>query len=91
MTISKFLKLIKLVKPQDNLVIYFSGHGRHDEHFGGNWVPVEAGIAEEDWPDYLSNDQIKGYLSRINSRHTFLIADSCFSGAFVQEGWRATQ
>ena len=75
-----FLHLIKTVTPQDNLIVYFSGHGRYDEHFGGNWVPVEAGTSDEDWPDYLSNDQVKSYLSRIKSFHTFLIADSCFSG-----------
>lgn len=75
------LRLIKTVTPQDNLIIYFSGHGRHDEHFGGNWVPVEAGTSDEDWPDYLSNGVIKDYLSRIKSFHTFLIADSCFSGS----------
>lgn len=75
------LRLIKTVTPQDNLIIYFSGHGRHDEHFGGNWVPVEAGTSDEDWPDYLSNGLIKDYLSKIRSFHTFLIADSCFSGS----------
>ena len=80
-----FLRLIKLITPQDNLIVYFSGHGRYDEHYGGNWVPVEAGTHDDDWPDYLSNDQVKSYLSRIKSFHTFLIADSCFSGAFFAE------
>lgn len=77
----ELLKLIRVVTPQDNLLIYFSGHGRYDPLFGGNWVPVDAGVSEEDWPDYLSNDLIKGYLNRIPSFHTFLIADSCFSGS----------
>ncbi|AEE54576.1 SUMF1/EgtB/PvdO family nonheme iron enzyme [Haliscomenobacter hydrossis] len=77
----EFFRLIKTITPRDNLIIYFSGHGRHDEHFGGNWVPVDAGTSDEDWPDYLSNDTIKSYLSKIKSFHTFLIADSCFSGS----------
>ena len=80
-----FLRLIKTITPQDNLIVYFSGHGRYDEHFGGNWVPVEAGTSDEDWTDYLSNDLVKTYLARIKSFHTFLIADSCFSGAFFAE------
>lgn len=80
-----FLRLIKTVTPQDNLIVYFSGHGRYDEHFGGNWVPVEAGTSDDDWTDYLSNDLVKTYLARIKSFHTFLIADSCFSGAFFAE------
>jgi formylglycine-generating enzyme len=77
----EFFRLIKAITPQDNLIVYFSGHGRHDEHFGGNWVPVDAGTTDDDWPDYLSNDTIKSYLSKIKSMHTFLIADSCFSGS----------
>ena len=80
-----FLQLIKTITPQDNLIVYFSGHGRYDEHFGGNWVPVEAGTSDDDWTDYLSNDLVKTYLARIKSFHTFLIADSCFSGAFFAE------
>ncbi|MDX2068375.1 MAG: SUMF1/EgtB/PvdO family nonheme iron enzyme [Haliscomenobacter sp.] len=77
----EFFRLIKTVTTKDNLIVYFSGHGRHDDHFGGNWVPVEAGTSDDDWPDYLSNDTIKSYLSKIKSFHTFLIADSCFSGS----------
>ncbi len=77
----EFFRLIKMITSQDNLIVYFSGHGRHDEHFGGNWVPVDAGTTDDDWPDYLSNDTIKSYLSKIKSFHTFLIADSCFSGS----------
>lgn len=76
-----FLKLVKTITPDDNLVVYFSGHGRYDEHFGGNWVPVDAGASDDDWPDYLSNDLIKSHFGRIKSLHTFLIADSCFSGS----------
>ena len=75
-----FDRLIDLVTPQDNLIVYFSGHGRHHERRGGFWVPIEAGKGDEDWPDYFSNDQVKSYLSKIKSFHTFLIADSCFSG-----------
>lgn len=78
---SAFDDLIDLVEPQDNLIVYFSGHGRHHERRGGFWVPVEAGQGDKDWPDYLSNVLIKDYLSKIKSFHTFLIADSCFSGS----------
>lgn len=80
-----FDRLIDVVTEQDNLIIYFSGHGRHHERRGGFWIPVEAGTSDEDWSDYISNDLVKTYLARINSFHTFLIADSCFSGAFFSE------
>lgn len=80
-----FYHLIEIISPQDNLVVYFSGHGRYHAHLGGFWVPVEAGNGDYDWSDYLPNDHIKGYLSRIKSFHTFLIADSCFSGSLFIE------
>ena len=76
-----FDRLIDVVTEQDNLIVYFSGHGRHHERRGGYWIPVEAGTGEEDWVDYIPNSHIKDYLSKIRSFHTFLIADSCFSGS----------
>ncbi len=76
-----FDRLIDVVTEQDNLIVYFSGHGRHHERRGGYWIPVEAGTSDDDWSDYLPNDTIKSYLSKIKSFHTFLIADSCFSGS----------
>lgn len=75
-----FDRLIDVVTEQDNLIIYFSGHGRHHERRGGYWIPVEAGTGD-DWVDYIPNSHIKDYLSKIKSFHTFLIADSCFSGS----------
>ena len=78
---SAFDDLIDIVQPHDNLIVYFSGHGRHHERRGGFWVPIEAGQGDKDWPSYLSNALIKDYLSKIKSFHTFLIADSCFSGS----------
>ena len=76
-----FDDLIDIVEPQDNLIVYFSGHGRYNERRGGFWVPVEAGDGDKNWLEYVSNALIKDYLSRIKSFHTFLIADSCFSGS----------
>jgi formylglycine-generating enzyme required for sulfatase activity len=78
-------RLIDLVTPQDNLIIYFSGHGRQHPRRGGFWIPVTAGTNDDDWPDYLSNGLVKDYLGKIKSHHTFLIADACFAGTFVVE------
>ena len=79
--INAFRKLAQKVKPEDNVIIYFSGHGRYDKYNGGYWIPVEAEAGEDDFPDYIKNDLIKSYLEDIKSFHTFLIADSCFSGS----------
>jgi hypothetical protein len=46
----------------------------------GFWIPVDAGTniyAQENW---LSNSQIRGYISRLKTIHVFMVNDACFSG-----------
>lgn len=75
---------IEQVTPKDNLVIYFSGHGHFDELLSeGYWVPVEAHLNAEG--EYLPNSSILKIIENINSQHTFLIADACFSGSLFGE------
>ena len=72
--------LIEKITPQDNLVIYYSGHGHFDELLNeGYWVPSDA---ELDKPgDYISNTSILKIIENINAQHVFLVADACFSGS----------
>jgi len=71
--------LIANVGANDNLLIFYSGHGDYKEALQrGFWVPADAktsSIAE-----MISNTDIQAFLSGIKSKHTFLIADACFSG-----------
>lgn len=71
-------KLKRQVGPDDNLVIYFSGHGETEDKVG-YWVPVDA-RPQREW-EYFSTDEIKRRLDAINSFHTFVIVDACFSGS----------
>jgi hypothetical protein len=75
---------ISQVAATDNLVIYFSGHGHFDELLNeGYWIPYEAHLNEEG--DYLPNSSILKIIESINSQHTFLVADACFSGSLFGE------
>lgn len=79
--------LIEKVTPQDNLVIYFSGHGYFDPLLNeGYWIPVDAELNSSG--DYVSNTEILKILGSINSQHTFLVADACFSGALFADSRR---
>lgn len=79
-----FREMAQRVTPNDNLLIYFSGHGEYDPVLKrGFWIPVEA--QPSDHSQYISNSDIKDFLSAINSHHTFLMVDSCFSGALFAE------
>jgi hypothetical protein len=66
------------VKDTDSLVIYYSGHGQTVDDVG-YWIPVDASADNE--VDFVSTLELKPRLDAINSFHTFLIADACFSGS----------
>lgn len=77
-------RLASEVKPTDNLIIYFSGHGHFDPILKeGYWIPVDA--EHDHTGDYISNATLLTYLRAIPARHTFLVADSCFSGSLLAE------
>ncbi len=79
-----FRTLAQTVTEEDNVVIYFSGHGEYDKVFDeGYWIPVNAKLGAHE--DFVSNSKIKTILGAINSKHTFLIADSCFSGSLFTQ------
>jgi WD40 repeat protein len=71
--------LVQNVKPSDNLLIYYSGHGEFNQALNkGYWVPVDAAAASTSY--YISNSDIQTFLGGIKSKHTLLISDACFSG-----------
>jgi WD40 repeat protein len=79
--------LIEKISPQDNLVVYFSGHGFFDDLLNeGYWIPVDAHVNSTG--EYISNTEILKVLGSINSQHTFLVADACFSGALFADAHR---
>ncbi len=71
--------LIANVRENDNLLIFYSGHGDYKENLQrGYWVPIDATTGSVS--EMISNTDIKDFLGAIKSKHTFLIADACFSG-----------
>jgi len=79
-----FRALAQSVKEEDNVIIYFSGHGEYDKVFDeGYWIPVNGKLGAHE--DFIPNSKIKTILGAINSKHTFLIADSCFSGSLFTQ------
>ena len=66
-------------KEEDNVFIYYSGHGEYNKDMQrGFWVPFDA--TSKSFTKYISNEDIKSFLSGIKSKHTLLVADACFSG-----------
>jgi len=78
------------VLPNDNVLVYYAGHGFLDSETGkGYWVPVDA--VGTDQTTFLRNSSIRDELNTIaaRGRHTLLIADSCFSGSLLRSGTRS--
>lgn len=79
-------ELAQKITDQDNLVIYFSGHGHHDEITKtGYWIPVDAQTGYENEYQFINTAVIVDRLRGINSLHTFLIIDACFSGTLITQ------
>jgi len=83
---SGFRQLVSKITEDDNLVIYFSGHGHYDEVTDtGYWIPVDAQRGEEYEHEFINTAVVVDRLKRINSLHTLLIIDSCFSGTLITQ------
>jgi len=67
------------IKSNDNVLIYYSGHGQLKKELNkGYWVPVDA--KSNSIADFISNNEVKTFMGGIPSKHTFLISDACFAG-----------
>ncbi|HEY4797471.1 MAG TPA: caspase family protein, partial [Bacteroidia bacterium] len=77
--IKEFEWLVENTKPEDNVLIYYSGHGDFKKNLNkGYWVPVDANTVST--TGFISNSDIQTYLTGIQAKHTLLISDACFSG-----------
>jgi tetratricopeptide (TPR) repeat protein len=76
----------KQLGPDDNLLIFYAGHGdtTHDRlgNLEGYLVPVEAPL-NKDWY-YINAANIKSALLRSNARHILIMLDACYSGSFTR-------
>lgn len=76
----KLDRLEEIITNQDNLLIYFSGHGEYREKIDlGFWIPYD-GDPDNPVGSYISFKNLMSYIEAIDSFHTFIIADSCYSG-----------
>ena len=73
----------KTLKPNDNLLIYYAGHGIVDSITDeGFLLPVDA---EEDVPtNWISNADVTNMLKAIRAKHVMVVSDSCYSGTLVR-------
>ncbi len=86
-TRSKLLKGIsgmrKKLEPDDNLIIYYAGHGHFDKVADkAYWMPVDS--ERDDDANWIIVDSITSKIKRISSNHILVVADSCYSGTLTR-------
>ncbi|NOY36371.1 MAG: caspase family protein [Chlorobi bacterium] len=71
------------ITPNDNLLIFYAGHGWWDKDANiGYWIPSNASSTNK--ANWFRNSTLVDYLKEINTHHTLLIADACFGGAIFK-------
>ena len=70
-------------QPQDQLFIFFAGHGVYDEVFGEGFLVAKNSIKNDVGKNsYVSHNRIRNNINNIGCEHIFLIMDVCFGGTF---------
>ena len=68
---------------EDNLLIYYSGHGQLDQQADeGYWLPVNAKTDRRS--RWLSNNTLSSALRAFEAKHVMVVADSCYSGRLTR-------
>jgi hypothetical protein len=81
--LAELYRLRKQIGPNDNLLIFYAGHGYWDEAAQqGYWWPSDA--TGDDPSNWLSNSDVREQIRGIKSGHTLLISDACFSGGIFK-------
>ena len=71
-----------VLKPEDNVLIYYAGHGARlqaGKSENGYWLPVNADAPPKD-TFWIPNEQITGHLGRLPAKRVLVVADSCYAG-----------
>ena len=76
-------ELRKELTEDDNLLLYYAGHGELDRiNQRGFWLPVDAD--REITANWISNIDITDQLNVMSAKHVLVVADSCYSGAMTR-------
>jgi TPR repeat protein len=78
--LSKLNELRSKLTREDNLLIYYAGHGELDKiNMRGHWLPVDADA--DNTANWISTIALTDILNSMSVKHVMVIADSCYSGA----------
>ncbi|MEM6817669.1 MAG: caspase family protein [Pseudomonadota bacterium] len=76
-----------IVGPDDNLLIYYAGHGSRIGSDGtetGYWLPVNADRPPVD-TYWVPTEQITSHMGNFQAKRVLVLADSCYSGVLTSD------
>ncbi len=73
------VELSTRIGPEDNVLIFFAGHGVLNAAQRGFWLPLDAQKAERS--PALPTETLAEFLAMFKARSVLVIADSCFGSA----------
>ncbi len=79
--------LYELVGENDNLLIFYAGHGNRLTTGGtetGYWLPANADAPPRN-TYWVANEFLSGHLARLKARRVLVVADSCYAGLLSSE------
>jgi hypothetical protein len=75
-------ELRKRLAKEDELIVYYAGHGDTVEGAGSYWIPVDGKYDE--YFDWIDSNDITTELRLMNAGAILLISDSCYSGGLAR-------
>ena len=73
----------KKFNPQDQLFVFFAGHGYYDDVLGEGYVVASNSLMNDKGKNsYLAHSTLRQRLENIKCEHVFLTMDVCFGGTF---------
>lgn len=73
----------RIYQPEDNLLVFFAGHGVYDEVFREGYViSRDSQMDDPGKTSYLSHSNLRTMINNIGCPHIFLVMDVCFGGTF---------
>jgi hypothetical protein len=81
--LEKFDEFASTLTREDNLLVYYSGHGVLQERSQrGFWVPVDA--EGRSTARFISHSDLKDRIANLQVHHLLIVADACFSGELLR-------
>ena len=82
---TKLIELSKKVTSEDNLLIYYSGHGDRNINMSpirAYWIPTDA--AQTFDAKWINTEDVSAMISQISAKHILIMVDSCYAGSSIR-------